>query len=195
MEELSSNNINTVENTELLGSEIPAVSINPEILPPAEIQNQVVLFDKDDSGNALLDYIPGQKPKELEVVAIEVTPAYYPSIYEPKYTQTQNEADYVADDLSNSAIPANQNQVVLFDEHELINNTEMDVDAVVPDALADAASQNQHISHIEKTEVKLNYDNIQSYKMAESFPKPPTISAHYFEIDTIPKPKLIQNKI
>jgi hypothetical protein len=40
MEELSSNNVNTVENTK-----VPVAGIDPEVLPPVEMQNQVFLFD------------------------------------------------------------------------------------------------------------------------------------------------------
>jgi hypothetical protein len=117
MEELSLNNVNTVENTELLDSEAPVVNIDPEILPPTEIQNQVVLFDGEFAGSPTLSYIPFQQElQKIELATTKFEPVHYASIYEPEYTQTQNEAEYIVEDLSNAASPDGQNQVVLFND-------------------------------------------------------------------------------
>ena len=118
MEELSSNNVNTVENTELLVSEVPAVSIDPEVLPPAEIQNQVVLFDEfEPIEYEHIEYKPHDPefmPKMLNISG------NYPSIY----TQTQNKTKYISEDLSNTANPVGQNQVVVFNDFNVLPATD-----------------------------------------------------------------------
>jgi hypothetical protein len=162
--------------------------MDPEALPPAENQNQVVLFDAELPESGTFNYVPTQKPQEPETVVIKFEPLHNTSIYAPEYTQIQNEVEYIADDLSNTD---SQNQVVLFDEHEIVNDAEMNVSVPVPDVLADTALQDQYVSHTEKTEMGLVYDDVQSYKMTESVPIPPMIPVHKFEIQQRLKPSQI----